>query len=83
MDACPAGARAGSARLDMCPLCMSSVSVAERNLLTHLLAGHPVELALLTCVLGLAHAKLARRPVDLLAMDLAVLVAGATLSRSR
>lgn len=67
----------------MCPVCMTAVSVTERDLLAHLLAGHPVELAIFTGVLALAHTRLARRPADLLAMDLLVLIAGATLSRRR
>jgi hypothetical protein len=60
---------------------MNAISVAERDLLLHLLARHPVELAVLTAVLAIAHARLARRPADLIAMDVFVLVAGATLSR--
>lgn len=67
----------------MCPLCMAAIPVAERDLLSHLLAGHPVELAILTCVLAIAHARLARRPAEMLAVDSAILIAGVSLSRAR
>lgn len=65
----------------MCPVCLMAVSATERELLSHLLARHPVELTILAGVLSLAQVGLARRPSDLLAFNLFVLGAGVLLAR--
>lgn len=65
----------------MCPLCLTAVSIAERDLLSHLLARHPAELTVLTAVLTLAQVGLVKKPQQLLALDLLVLCAGVILAR--
>lgn len=66
----------------LCPLCATLVSEAEGDLLSHLLARHPLALAVLTGCLAAAHLALARKPRDLLAVDAAVLGVGFLMSRT-
>jgi hypothetical protein len=58
-----------------------AVSTTERELLSHLLARHPAELTVLTAALSLAQLGLARRPTQLLAVDLFLLGAAMFLAR--
>lgn len=65
----------------MCPLCLTAVSSSEQELLSHLLAAHPIESALIGLVLSLSQIVLARRPVQLLVADLAILGLGVYMAR--
>lgn len=65
----------------MCPFCLSVVAMAERDLLTHVLSRHPLALAILGAVLTIANIGLAKRPQELLLMDLGVLSAASFLAR--
>lgn len=65
----------------MCPLCLTAVSSTEQELLSHLLAAHPVEAALLALGLSVFQIVLSRQPGRLLIADVAVLGLAVVLSR--
>jgi hypothetical protein len=66
----------------LCPLCATLASEAEGNLLSHLLANHPVALLVLGACLAAGNLALARRPRELFALDGAVLGAALYISRA-
>lgn len=57
----------------MCPLCMVVVSRTEAEMLSHLLADHPLALLVVSVCLAVANVALANRPADLLLVDATVL----------
>ena len=57
----------------MCPLCMVVVSKTEAEMLSHLLAEHPLALLVGSVCPAVANVALANRPADLLLVDAAVL----------
>jgi hypothetical protein len=65
----------------MCPICLSIIAADEGELISHLLSGHPRKAIGFSAVLTLAHLALARQPLRLLLVDLAVLAAVVAIVR--
>jgi hypothetical protein len=65
----------------MCPVCLAVIGSTEQEVLAHLLARHPLALALLTGALVAANLWLARRPRQLLVFEVGVSVAAVAISR--